>query len=68
MPILFIKKADGSIRLVVDYRKLNEMTVKNQYPLPLILELLDHIKGAKYFTKLDLLDALNQLRITLGDE
>ena len=67
-PILFFKKPDGSLRLVVDYRKLNSMTIKNRYPLPLISELLDRIKGAKYYTKLDLRDAFNQLRIALGDE
>jgi len=60
-PILFVKKSDGSLRLVVDYRKLNAMTIKNRYPLPLISELLDRIKNALYFTKLDLCDAFNQL-------
>ena len=67
-PILFVKKPDGSLRLVVDYRKLKSMTIKNRYPLPLISELLDRVKGAKYYTKLDLCDAFNQLRIALGDE
>ena len=67
-PILFIKKPDGSLHLCIDYRTLNAMTVKNRYPLPLISELLDHIKNAKYYTKLDLCDAFNQLRVTLGDE
>ena len=67
-PILFVKKADGSLRLVVDYRKLNALTVKNRYPLPLISELFDRLKNSKYYTRLDMQDAYNQLRIALGDE
>jgi hypothetical protein len=67
-PILFTKKSDGSLRLCVDYRALNRMTIKNRYPLPLISELLDRIKGKKYFTKLDLRDAFHQLRVAMGDE
>ena len=67
-PVLFVKKADGSLRLCVDYRALNRMTIKNRYPLPLIAELLDRIVGAKYFTKIDLRSAYNLIRIALGDE
>ncbi len=52
-PVFFIKKKDGSLRLIQDYRALNEMTIKNQYPLPLISELLDKLKKARYFTALD---------------
>ena len=52
-PFFFIKKEDGTLRLVQDYRKLNEGTIKNKYPLPLIQELLDKVKDSKYFTKLD---------------
>ncbi|SJL09284.1 uncharacterized protein ARMOST_12661 [Armillaria ostoyae] len=52
-PFFFIKKKDGSLRPIQDYCKLNEMTIKNQYPLPLISELIDKLQGAKYFTKLD---------------
>jgi len=44
---------DGTLRLVQDYRALNAMTVKNKYPLPLISELINKLRGAKYFTKLD---------------
>ena len=67
-PVLFVKKKDGSLRLVIDYRKLNEMTIRNSYPLPLISELLDRVKGAKIFTKLDLKSAYNLVRIKEGDE
>ena len=52
-PVIFIKKKDGSLRLVQDYRALNAIMVKNKYPLPLIPELITKLRGAKYFTKLD---------------
>ena len=52
-PFFFVKKKDRKLRPVQDYRKLNEMTIKNRYPLPLIKELVDHLKGSKIFTKLD---------------
>ena len=67
-PILFVKKKDGSLRLCVDYRGLNRITVKNRYPIPLISELLDRIRGSKYFTKLDLRGAYNLIRIAEGEE
>ena len=49
-PVFFIKKKDGSLRLVQDYRALNAITVKNKYPLPLISELIEQLRGARYFT------------------
>ena len=67
-PILFVPKKDGGLRLCVDYRGLNKVTVKNRHPLPLISETLDRLYGAKYFTKLDLKDAYHRLRIKKGDE
>lgn len=67
-PFFFIKKKDGSLRPVQDYRKLNEMTIKNRYPLPLIQELLDKLKGARHFTKLDVRWGYNNVRIKEGDE
>jgi transposase InsO family protein len=67
-PILFVPKADGSLRLCVDYRGLNRITIKNRYPLPLISELLDRFSRAKVFSKLDLRDAYHRLRIREGDE
>ncbi|SJL06532.1 uncharacterized protein ARMOST_09873 [Armillaria ostoyae] len=67
-PFFFVKKKDGSLRPVQDYRKLNEMTIKNRYPLPLISELIDKLQGAKYFTKLDVRWGYNNVRIKEGDE
>jgi hypothetical protein len=52
-PILFVKK-DGTLRLCIDYRQLNKMTIKNKYPLPRINDLFDQVWGAKIFSKLDL--------------
>jgi hypothetical protein len=53
-PIIFVKKGDGSLCLCVNYRGLNEGTIKNRYPLPLLHETLLHLQKAKYFTKLDI--------------
>jgi len=52
-PMFFIKKKDGSLQLVQDYRALNSMTVKNKYSFPLIFKLVSQLHGARYFTKLD---------------
>ena len=67
-PVLFVKKPDGSLRLCVDYRALNRMTIKNRYPISLISEIMDRIKGAKHFTWLDVLDAFNRIHIAEGEE
>jgi hypothetical protein len=67
-PVFFIKKKDGSLRLVQDYQMLNDMTVKNKYPLPLIFKLVNQLRGAKYFTKLDVQWGFNNVRIQEGDE
>ena len=67
-PILFVPKKDGTLRLCVDYRKLNDITVKNRYPLPSISELQDRLSGARYFTKLDLRGAYNLIRMKAGEE
>ena len=67
-PVIFAPKKDGTLRLCVDYRGLNAITVKNRYPIPLISELLDRLHGAKVFSKLDLLDAYYRIRIQEGDE
>jgi transposase InsO family protein len=67
-PILFVPKADGTMRLCVDYRGLNKVTIKNRYPIPLVSEMLDRLSKAKLFTKLDLRDAYHRLRVKEGDE
>jgi len=67
-PVFFIKKKDGSLWLVQDYRALNAVTVKNRYPLPLISELVSQLCGARYFTKLDVCWGFNNVRIKPGDE
>ena len=67
-PILFVPKADGKLRLCVDYRALNDITVKNSYPLPLIGELQDRLQGKKWFTKFDIPGAFNRIRMKKGDE
>ena len=53
-PVLFIKKKDGSMSLCIDYRELNKLTIKNRYLLPRIDDLFDQLKGAVYFSKIDL--------------
>lgn len=67
-PILFAKKKDGTLRLCVDYRRLNDHTVKNAYPLPLINEMLDRIALSVIYLTLDLKDAYWLIRIKRGDE
>jgi transposase InsO family protein len=67
-PILFVPKQDGSLRLCVDYRGLNKVTIKNRHPLPLIAEILDRLSGAMVFSKLDLKWAYHRIRIRRGDE
>jgi len=67
-PVFFIKKKDGSLRLVQDYCALNAVTVKNKYPLPLISELVSQLRGAQYFTKLDVRWGFNNVRIKPSDE
>jgi hypothetical protein len=67
-PILFVPKKDGTLRLCVDYRGLNAVTIKNRYPLPLISEIMDRVSGATCFSKIDLKDAYYRIRIKPGDE
>ena len=67
-PILFLHKKDGSLRLCVDYGALNHLTIPKKYPLPLISELLDKTKSRKWFTRLDLKNGYNLIRIAAGDK
>jgi hypothetical protein len=61
-PALFVKKKDGSLRLCVDYRPLNAVTIKNKYLLPHIDVLFDQLAGAKVFSKLDLRSRFHQIK------
>src|SRR5882762_5449147 len=67
-PFFFVKKKDGKLRPTQDYRKVNNTTIKNRYPLPLISELVDKLKGSKIFTKLDVRWGYNNVRMKEGDE
>ncbi|KAI3736778.1 hypothetical protein L2E82_26765 [Cichorium intybus] len=62
-PILFVKKKDGSMRMCIDYRDLNKVTIKNRYPLPRIDDLFDQLQGAGYFSKIDLRSGYHQLKV-----
>ncbi|MCO5557615.1 hypothetical protein L7F22_011181 [Adiantum nelumboides] len=66
-PILFQKKKDGTFRLCIDYRGLNQCTVRNKYPLPRIDELFDRLSGARYFSKIDLRSGFYQVQIQAED-
>jgi len=67
-PVFFVGKKDSSKRMVMDYRNLNSQTIKNNYPLPLITELIDNMGSKKVFTKMDLRWGFNNIRIKEGDE
>jgi Reverse transcriptase (RNA-dependent DNA polymerase) len=66
-PVLFVRKKDCTLRMCVDYRGLNEITIRNSYPLPLMEELLDRLHGARYFSKLDLQKGYHQVRVADQD-
>ena len=67
-PVLFVKKKNGTLRLCVDYRALNRITIKNRYPLPLAGDLMDRLSSAKIYTKIDLRVGYNNVRIAEGHE
>lgn len=66
-PVLFLKKKDGTLRMCIDYRELNNVTIKNKYPLPRIDDLFDQLKGAVVFSKIDLQSRYHQLKIKESD-
>jgi hypothetical protein len=66
-PALFVKKKDGSLRMCVDYRPLNAVTIKNKYPLPRIDVLFDQLASAKVFSKIDLRSCYHQIKIRASD-
>ena len=67
-PVLFAPKKNGELRLCIDYRGLNDITIKNRYPLPLIDDVIGSLAGAKYFTSMDLRNGYHNLRIAHGYE
>ena len=66
--VFFVSKKDGGKRMVMDYHNLNDQTVKNNYLLPLIMDLIDNIDSKQIFTKIDLWWGFNNVRIKKGDE
>nr|GFB85535.1 putative reverse transcriptase domain-containing protein [Tanacetum cinerariifolium] len=66
-PVLFVKKKDGSMRLCIDYRGLNRITVRNRYPLSRIDDLFDQLEGVKFFSKIDLRSGYHQLHVKERD-
>ena len=66
-PVLFVKKKDGSLRLCIDCRQLNIVTIRNQYPLPRIDELFDQLQGSRVYSKIDLRSRYHQLRVQKSD-
>jgi hypothetical protein len=65
--VLFVEKKDGTQRMCIDYRSLNEVNIRNKYPLPRIEDLFDQIKGAGVFSKIDLRSGYHQLKIWESD-
>ncbi|GKB14237.1 putative reverse transcriptase domain-containing protein, partial [Tanacetum coccineum] len=66
-PVLFVKKKDGSFQMCIDYRELNKLIVKNQYPLPRINDLFDQLQGSRVYSKIDLRSGYHQLRVREED-
>ena len=66
-PVLFVRKKDDTLRLCVDYRELNKVTIKNRYPLPRIDDLFDQLRGATVFSKIDLRSGYHKLRVKEKD-
>jgi Reverse transcriptase (RNA-dependent DNA polymerase) len=67
-PVLMVRKPNGGIRVCIDYRALNEITIKNRYPIPRISETLDRLSKAKIFSKFDIIHAFNRIRMKEAHE
>ena len=65
--VLFVKKKDGSLRMCIDYRQLNKVTIKNKYPFPRMDDFCDQLQGASYFSKIKLRSGYHQLRVRSED-
>ena len=66
-PILFVKKKDGSLRLYIDYKGLNKVTIKNKYPLPRIDDVFDQLAGSRVFSRIDPRSGYHQLKVRAKD-
>lgn len=67
-PVLIVRKPGSGLRVCLDFRSLNALTIKSRYPIPLLQETLNRLVGKKWFTKLDVIATFNRIRIAVGDK